>query len=75
MVTDAECKNASCPPDKTRVRLACSGGLYLEVAPNEPHAAHVLVSMKILHTKRVWEPGDEGAISTAEIGLVTTIWV
>ena len=34
MLTDAECKNASCPPDKTRARLACSGGLYLEVSPN-----------------------------------------
>ena len=34
MLTDAECKNATCPVDKKRVRLACSGGLYLEVAPN-----------------------------------------
>ncbi|QTN29596.1 integrase arm-type DNA-binding domain-containing protein [Rhodoferax sp. AJA081-3] len=34
MLTDVECKNASCPADKTRVRMACSGGLYLEVAPN-----------------------------------------
>ena len=34
MLTDAECKNATCPADKKRVRLACSGGLYLEVAPN-----------------------------------------
>lgn len=33
MLTDAECKNAVCPPDKKRLRLACSGGLYLEVAP------------------------------------------
>jgi integrase len=34
MLTDAECKNATCPSDKTRVRMACSGGLYLEVSPN-----------------------------------------
>ncbi len=34
MLTDAECKNATCPPEKTRVRLACSGGLYLEVSPS-----------------------------------------
>ena len=34
MLTDAECKNAICPADKKRVRLACSGGLYLEVASN-----------------------------------------
>ncbi|PQA79506.1 integrase arm-type DNA-binding domain-containing protein [Rhodoferax sp. TS-BS-61-7] len=34
MLTDVECKNASCPQDKKRVRLACSGGLYLEVGPN-----------------------------------------
>ena len=33
MLTDAECKNAICPPDKKRARLACSGGLYLEVSP------------------------------------------
>jgi integrase len=34
MLTDIECKNARCPEDKKRVRLACSGGLYLEIAPN-----------------------------------------
>ncbi len=34
MLTDVECKNALCPPEKTRVRLACSGGLYLEVSPS-----------------------------------------
>jgi integrase len=33
MLTDAECKNATCPAGKTRARLACSGGLYLEVSP------------------------------------------
>jgi integrase len=33
MLTNAECKNATCPPDKKRERLACSGGLYLEVSP------------------------------------------
>ena len=34
MLTDSACRNASCPPDKNRVRLADSGGLYLEVSPN-----------------------------------------
>ncbi len=33
MLTDVECKNATCPPDKNRARLACSGGLYLEISP------------------------------------------
>lgn len=33
MLTDAECRNATCPPGKSRERLACSGGLYLEVSP------------------------------------------
>ena len=33
MLTDAECKNATCPPQKSRARLACSGGLYLEISP------------------------------------------
>lgn len=34
MLTDAECRNAVCPADKKRVRMNCSGGLYLEVSPN-----------------------------------------
>ena len=33
MLTDAQCKNATCPTDKPRARLADSGGLYLEVSP------------------------------------------
>ena len=33
MLTNAECKNATCPPGKNRERLTCSGGLYLEVSP------------------------------------------
>ena len=33
MLTDVQCKNAECPPGKTRARVACSGGLYLEVSP------------------------------------------
>ena len=33
MLTDAQCKNAVCPPEKPRARLADSGGLYLEVSP------------------------------------------
>lgn len=34
MLTDPACKNAKCPEGKARIRLADSGGLYLEVAPN-----------------------------------------
>ena len=34
MLTDAECRNAVCEPDKKRERMTDSGGLYLEVAPN-----------------------------------------
>ena len=33
MLTDAECRNATCPIGKSRERLACSGGLYLEISP------------------------------------------
>lgn len=33
MLTDVHCRNAVCPPDKPRARLANSGGLYLEVSP------------------------------------------
>ena len=34
VLTDVQCKTASCPPDRPRVRFADSGGLYLEVTPN-----------------------------------------
>ena len=34
MLTDVQCKAATCPPDRPRVRFADSGGLYLEVTPN-----------------------------------------
>ena len=34
MLTDAQCRNATCPPDKKRMRLTDSAGLYLEVSPN-----------------------------------------
>ncbi len=33
MLTDAQCRNAKCPPDKKRARFADAGGLYLEVSP------------------------------------------
>lgn len=34
MLTDTQCKNASCPVDKPRARYADAGGLYLEVGRN-----------------------------------------
>ncbi len=34
MLTDAEIRNAVCPPDRPRLRLSDGGGLYLEVSPN-----------------------------------------
>lgn len=33
MLTDAECRNAICQPDKRHVRLTDAGGLYLQVSP------------------------------------------
>ena len=33
MLTEAECKNATCPPDKKQARFADSGGMYLQVSP------------------------------------------
>jgi len=33
MLTDAQCRNATCPPDKKRARLTDAGGLYLEISP------------------------------------------
>jgi hypothetical protein len=32
MLTDKQCKNASCPEGKARIRASDSGGLYIEVA-------------------------------------------
>lgn len=34
MLTDVDCRNAACPPDKNRKRLTDGAGLYLEVAPS-----------------------------------------
>jgi integrase len=33
MLTEAECKSATCSPDRPRLRLTDAGGLYLEVTP------------------------------------------
>ncbi|MEI2676758.1 MAG: integrase arm-type DNA-binding domain-containing protein [Burkholderiaceae bacterium] len=33
MLTDPDCKNATCPPGKKRLRKTDAGGLYLEVSP------------------------------------------
>lgn len=33
MLTEAECKNALCPPDKKQARFTDSGGMYLQVSP------------------------------------------
>lgn len=33
MLTDADCRNATCPPDQKRRRLTDASGLYLEVSP------------------------------------------
>ena len=32
-LTDIACKNATCPPERARLRLSDSAGLYLEVLP------------------------------------------
>jgi integrase len=33
MLTEAECKNAICPPDKKQARFTDSGGMYLQISP------------------------------------------
>jgi len=33
MLTDAQCRNATCPPEKKRHRLTDAAGLYLEISP------------------------------------------
>ena len=32
-LTDADCRNATCPPDKKQIRVRDDGGLYLQVSP------------------------------------------
>ena len=34
MLTDADCRNASCPAGLSKRRLTDAGGLFLEVTPN-----------------------------------------
>jgi len=34
MLTDAQCRNAVCPPEKKQVRFTDSGGLYLQIDTN-----------------------------------------
>lgn len=34
MLTDADCKNAACPPEKKQARIYDSGGLYLQISPS-----------------------------------------
>lgn len=33
MLTDAQCRNATCPPDKKHARFSDAGGMYLQVSP------------------------------------------
>ena len=33
MLTDAKCRNATCPPEKKRARFTDAAGMYLEVSP------------------------------------------
>ena len=33
MLTDTQCRNAVCPPDKKQVRFTDAGGMYLQVSP------------------------------------------
>lgn len=33
MLTDAHCRNATCPPERKQARFSDSGGLYLQVSP------------------------------------------
>ena len=33
MLTDAQCRNAVCPPDRKQARFPDSGGMYLQVSP------------------------------------------
>lgn len=38
MLTDAQCRNATCPADKKRERLTDSAGLYLRSVRQAPSA-------------------------------------
>ena len=34
MLTNTQCKNATCPPDRRQARFSDAGGMYLQVSPN-----------------------------------------
>lgn len=34
MLTDAQCRNAVCPPERKQARFSDAGGMYLQVSPN-----------------------------------------
>ena len=34
MLTDVQCRNASCPPERKQIRFTDAGGLYLQVTPS-----------------------------------------
>ena len=68
MLTDAQCRNAVCPPEKKQARFADSGGIYLQVSP-----AGCLKSpaYKLIHETPAYLVCKAKLISTSSTG---TFW-
>lgn len=63
MLTDAKCRNAKCPPDKKRLRLTDSGGLYLEISPGGSKRWF----------QKVYPAGKESRLAHGSYPLVTLV--
>ena len=64
MLTDAKCRNATCPPDRRQARFADSGGMYLQVSPNG--SKRWFLKYRIAGKEKQLALGSYPAVSLAE---------
>lgn len=63
MLTDAQCRNAVCPPDKKQARFADSGEMYLQVSP--AGSKRWFLKYRIVRAERQLALGSYPAVSLA----------
>lgn len=63
-MTDAKCRNASCPPDRRQARYADSGGMYLQVSPSG--SKRWFLKYRIAGKEKQLALGSYPAVSLAE---------
>ena len=64
MLTDAQCRNAACPPDKKQARFSDSGGMYLQVSP--AGSKRWFLKYRIAGVEKQLSMGSYPAVSLAE---------